>query len=216
MARRTVRRFRTRVILIHWLHTMAFAILAITGSLMFLHLTSFSGGAQIRLAHRIAAAFFVIVPIFYSILDARSSADFLREAVHWSKDDITWLKASVSYYFYDTDKMPPQDRINGDQRLWQLIVIVTSITLTLTGTILWFFKLKIPRLVYQGFLLTHAVAFIIVLAAFLVHFYLRTLHPRFEESLSSMIDGNVSESYVKKHYIVWYNRKDDASVTSQQ
>jgi cytochrome b subunit of formate dehydrogenase len=39
---------------------------------------------------------------------------------------------------------------------------------------------------------------------FMAHFYLHTLNPRFEESLSAMLDGKVSASYASKHYRKWY------------
>jgi formate dehydrogenase subunit gamma len=206
MEQRTIRRFRTRIIWIHWLHMMAFAILAITGFLMFFNLTNINGGIQIRTVHRVAASFFVIIPIIYSIWDPRATLNFTKDAFHWNHDDIEWLKSSIKYYFAGKKDMPPQGRINGDQKLWQLIVIITSIVLVVSGLTLWFFKLKIPRLLYQGFLLTHSAAFIIVLVTFFWHFYLRTLHPDFDESLSSMIDGKVSESYSAEHYGKWHNR----------
>jgi formate dehydrogenase subunit gamma len=204
---RSVRRFRTRVIWIHWLHMTAFAMLAISGCLMFFHAINFGNGTQIRMLHRAAAAFFVVIPIGYSIMDPTSSMAFLKEAFGWSLDDVTWLKASLSYYFHSRKKMPPQGRINGDQKLWQLVVILTSFILIISGIFLWFFKFKIPRLIYQGFLLSHSAAFVVVLVMFFWHFYLRSLHPEFEESLSSMIDGKVSESYAAEHYSKWYNTK---------
>jgi len=76
----------------------------------------------------------------------------------------------------------------------------------LTGIILWFFKLKVPDRVYQWVLLTHAFAFVVISVMFLLHFYLRTLHPTFDESLSSMLDGKVSTTYALKHYSKWYKR----------
>ena len=49
----------------------------------------------------------------------------------------------------------------------------------------------------------------VVLFTFLAHFYLATLHPRFDESLSSMTDGKVSSSYAQKHYSKWYKGKTE-------
>ncbi len=207
MEQRTVERFRKRAILIHWLQAASFAVLLITGALMFFDLTSFSGGHQIRTIHRVAAVFFVIVPVLYSLFDPKATISFLKEAFRWDRDDLAWLRASPSFYFDGKVQMPPQGYINGDQKLWQLVVIVTGLVFTLTGIMLWFFKLNIPLVLYQWVLLTHAAAFVIVSFMFLVHFYLSTLHPRFEESLSSMLDGKVSSSYAREHYSKWYNGK---------
>ena len=205
MMQRTVERFRKRVILIHWLHASSFFVLLITGALMFFNLTDFNGGQQIRFVHKIAAGFFVIVPAIFSLAHPKTALSFLKDGFRWERDDITWLKLSLGYYFGAQKKMPLQDRINGDQKLWQLMSIISGIVFTTTGITLWFFKMEIPVLLYQWVLLVHAAAFIVAMVFFLIHFYLRTLYPGFEESLSSMLDGRVSESYARKNYSKWYD-----------
>ncbi len=205
MEQRTVERFRKRTIWIHWLHTASFVFLSISGALMFFHLTGMRGGQQIRTVHRITAVFFVAAPVLYSFFDPKAAMTFLEEAFHWNRDDIAWLKLFGSYYFGGQEQMPPQGRINGDQKLWQLMVIITGSVFILTGVNLWFFKLQIPIVLYQWVLLAHAVAFVVISFMFPIHFYLRTLHPRFEESLSSMLDGKVSEPYARKHYPKWHD-----------
>jgi formate dehydrogenase subunit gamma len=204
---RTVTRFRKRAILVHWLHVAPFAVLAISGSLMLFHLTSFAGALQIRTIHRVAAAFFVIVPVLYSLLDPRSAITFLKEAFQWHRDDLAWFKAAPSYYSSGKVQMPPQGYLNGDQRLWQLVVVVTGGVFAVTGVLQWFFQLKMPQMLYQYVSLAHATAFVVAVFMFFVHFYLAALHPRFEESLSSMVDGKVSESYAREHYGKWHEDK---------
>ena len=216
MEQRTVERFRKRAILIHWLHAASFVVLLITGALMFFGLTSFTGGQQIRTIHRVAAVFFVMIPILYSLFYPKATMSFLKEAFRWHRDDLSWLRASVSFYFGGKAQMPLQGYINGDQRLWQLVVIVTGLVFALTGILLWFFKLNMPWMLYQWVLLTHAAAFVVVSFMFLVHLYLTTLHPRFEESLSSMIDGKVSESYAREHYGKWYKEQTDEEENTLQ
>jgi formate dehydrogenase subunit gamma len=207
MEQRTVVRFSVGTILIHWIHTIAFAVLLITGTLMFFHLTDFSAGSEIRMVHRVAAAIFIAIPVMYAIVYPRSASGFLKESFQWGKDDLLWLKTAISYYFGGRKDMPPQGRINGGQKLWQLIVITTGTVLILTGIVLWFFRFKIPLVAYQGVLLVHALAFIVVAVIFLLHIYVAMFHPRFSESLSSMLDGKVSDSYARAHYSKWYRQK---------
>ncbi len=207
---RTVRRFRGPAILIHWLHAASSAVLLVTGAIKFFDLASMSGALQIRVVHHAAAVFFVVVPVLYSILDPKATVSFLKEAFRWDHDDLAWLRASAGFYFGRKVQMPPQGYINGDQKLWQLVVIVTGFAFSSTGMLLWFFRSKIPLVFYQWVLLTHATAFVILSFMFLVHFYLTTLHPRFEESLSSMVDGKVSSAYAREHYGKWYDGKTDA------
>jgi formate dehydrogenase subunit gamma len=207
MEPRTMERFRKRAIFIHWLFAASFMVMFITGGIMFFDLTGMAGGVQIRLIHRIAAVFFVLLPVIYMLIDPVSAIDFLRGAFRWDRAALAWLRASPRFYFGRQAQMPPQGYINGDQKLWQLVVIVTGILFALTGTLLWFFKLNIPLVFYQWVLLAHAASFVIVMFMFPMHFYLTTLHSGFEESLSAMIDGKVSESYAREHYHKWYKEK---------
>jgi len=210
MEQRTIERFRKRTLWIHWIHAAGFVVLLITGALMFFHLTGLRGGQQVRLAHRVAAALFVAAHAVFALLDPRAAAGFLKDAFRWSPGDIAWLRLSVRHYLGGQPQLPPQDRINGDQRLWQLAAIVTGSVSTVTGVILWFFRLQVPLLFYAGALLTHAVAFVVVALLFPAHFYLRTLRPEFEESLSSMLDGKVSAAYAKRQYPRWLERVGEA------
>jgi formate dehydrogenase gamma subunit len=203
MEQRTLERFRKSTIGMHWLHTALFFVMLITGALMFFPLTGLSGGRHVRTVHRITAVLLMAAPALYALFDPRAALRFLAEACRWDRADIVWLKRSLSYYFGGAVQMPPQGRINGDQRLWQLAVILTGGVLALTGVILWFFKLKVPADLYAVVLLTHAGAFVVIALMFPVHFYVRTLHPFFEESLSSMLDGKVSSAYAARHYPKW-------------
>ena len=209
MEQRKVERFRKRVILIHWLEAVSFAILLVTGALMFFHLTDINGGKQIRIIHQVAAVFFVMIPIIFTLFDPKAAMSFLKVAFRWDPDDRAWLRGAVSLYFGRKVKMPPQGYINGDQKLWQLVVIVTGLVFILTGSLLWFFKFKIPLVLYEWVSLTHAMAFVVISLMFFMHLYLTTLHPAFEESLSSMVDGNVSASYAREHFGKWYDKKTD-------
>ena len=174
---------------------------------MFFDLAGMDGGVRIRTIHRIAAVFFMLLPVLYLLFDPKSVIGFLREAFIWDRDALVWLKKSFGYYFLEKRQMPPQGYLNGDQKLWQLIVTVTSLLLVATGILLWFFKLKLSLVFYQWILLTHATSFVIVLFMFPVHFYLTTLYPGFDESLSSMIDGKISEFYAREHHIKWLKEK---------
>ena len=207
MEQRRVERFRKRVILVHWLQATSFAVLLTTGVVMFFDLTDIGGGTLIRTIHQAAALVFVIVPITFMIFDPKTAMSFVKTAFRWDRDDRAWLRGAVGFYFGRKVKMPPQGYINGDQKLWQLIVIITGSVFVLTGILMWFFKFKIPLELYQWVLLIHAVAFVVISVMFLVHLYLIMLHPAFEESLSSMVTGKVSASYAQNHYGKWYDKK---------
>lgn len=150
----------------------------------------------------------MIAPLVYAFLDPRGVVDFVRETFRWSRGDVAWLKSVVPYYFGRKVRMPAQGYLNGDQRLWQLVVVLAGLTLLLTGIALWLFKLNLPILVNRWMAIIHVLAFLVVSFMFLIHFYIASLHPNLEESLSSMIDGMVTPSYAQQHYGKWYNGKD--------
>ena len=207
MEQRTVERCRKPAILMHWLFAIVFFVMLLTGGIMFFDLAGMDGGVRVRTIHRVAAVFFVFLPVLFVLFNPKSAIGFLKEAFIWDHDAAVWLKRSFGYYFRGKRQMPPQGYLNGDQKLWQLIVTVSGLIAIMTGILLWFFKLKISLVFYQWILLTHAASFMVVLFLFPVHFYLTTLYSGFEESLSSMIDGKVSESYAREHYKKWFEEK---------
>ncbi len=202
--RRMIKRFKTHSIIFHWVHAALFVIMGITGVLMLFHLTGFREGYTVRVIHLVSAAMFVGIPAMYCLSYPTTAFDFLKESFHWDKDDLSWLVLAPRYYFGGReDAMPPQARINGDQKLWQINIIVSCVVLLVSGIVLWLFRMNISVLTYQMFLLAHGMAFHLLSLGFLLHFYLTSFHPYFEESLSSMIDGRISSSYARKHYSKW-------------
>jgi len=209
MEQRTVERFRKRAVLIHWVNAVFFLVLMISGGLMLFDMVGFDEGHRIREIHRVTAIFLLIVPLVYSFLDPAGVIGFVRETFRWSRDDIVWLKSVVPFYFGRRVRMPAQGYLNGDQRLWQLTVVLAGATLALTGIALWFFKLNLPILANRWIAIIHGLAFLAVSFMFLIHFYIASLHPNLEESLSSMIDGMVTPSYAQQHHGKWYDGRDE-------
>jgi len=207
MEDRTIERYVKRTLLLHWVHSASFIILTVTGAIMFLPGIGPLGGRSIGIVHRIGVVIFVAVPVLHSFREPKTAIGFVKEALAWGKNDLKWLLAAPGYYFGGPEeKMPAQDRVNAGQRLWELVTIVTGAVFLATGTILWFFRWGVPIHVYQWTLFIHGIAFVIVLVMFLLHLYMGVLHPRFRESLRSMLDGRVSPSYAKRHYRRWYDK----------
>jgi formate dehydrogenase subunit gamma len=203
-----VERFRKRAIFQHWWIVACSILLAITG--LFLFLSWFGPAAwwgYSRLVHRIAAVGFVAIPVFYALINPRSTWAWIKEAFTWGKDDLGWLKAAPTYYFgFDIVPMPPQERSNTGQKLWMLVVIVTCVIFVVSGGLMWFGKDIVPVGVFQWAVFAHDVAFITAGGMLLVHVALGAFHPRFSEALRSMITGKVSVDYAKSHHGKWYDR----------
>jgi formate dehydrogenase subunit gamma len=203
-----VERYSKRAIVQHWWIVACSILLAITG--LFLFISWFGPAAwwgYSRLVHRIAAVGFVAVPVLYMILNPKSTLEWVKEAFTWGKADLGWLKSAPTYYFgFDIIPMPPQERSNTGQKMWVLVVIVTSVIFVVSGGIMWFGKGLVSTGVFQWSVFAHDAAFVIAGAMFLVHVALGTFHPRFSEALRSMISGKVSVHYAQSHHGKWYDR----------
>jgi len=104
-----------------------------------------AAGGITRVIHRVAVVVFVVAPIVYAIIDFKSAMHFIKETLTWGKGDIDWVKSAPDYYFGGAEeKMPAQGNINTGQKLWQLILLGTSIIFVITGIIMWFFKGVVP------------------------------------------------------------------------
>lgn len=174
---------------------------------MYLGLTTSEGAYRVMIVHRFTATIFVATPMLYSLAELKSVAGFVKETLAWDRNDLTWLLATPGYYGgRRQDNLPAQGRINGDQKLWQLIVIFAAPISLITGVTMWFFSLNIPVSLYLWVLQAHRISFLILLLGFLAHFYLYSFQPRNDESLGSMVDGKISPSYAREHYRKWYDK----------
>jgi formate dehydrogenase subunit gamma len=203
---RVVERFRKRTIYLHWIHTIAFLTLIVTGAILFFPgLGGAAAGGTTRLIHRIAVAFFVAIPVIYSVFNPRTALHFIKETLTWGKDTISYMEAAPLYYFGGPEEnMPPQGHINPGQKMWQLIVLGTGILFVASGFVMWFFKDSAPTGLFQWCVIVHDVAFLLAFLMFLVHIYTGAIHPRMSESFRSMLDGKISKKYAKSHYGKWY------------
>jgi formate dehydrogenase subunit gamma len=206
--KRTVKRYRKRAIVLHWLHAAAFLILVLTGAVTFFRGDGFSNFYIAKILHRAAAILFIGIPVLNCLLDLGASMDFIKETFRWGRDDTRWLLAAPDYYFGGAEeRMPAQGRLNAGQKAWQAIIIITGLIFVVTGIALWGFRWALPLPAYQWLLFTHGVAFVVVVLMFMVHIYLGVFHPRFRESLRSMLDGRISPDYANRHYRKWYERQ---------
>jgi len=204
---RVVERFKKRTVWFHWIHTMAFLALLVTGAILFFPgLGAPAAGGLTRFIHRIAVIFFVGAPIVYFIISPKMSLHFIKETLTWGKSDFQWFLKAPDYYFGGAeDKMPPQGHVNTGQKMWQFIVLGTGVLFFISGLIMWLFKDTVSPALFQWSVIVHDIAFVLAFLMLLVHIYLGVIHPRMTESLGSMWHGRISEKYARNHYGKWYD-----------
>ena len=204
---RVVERFKKRTIWFHWMHTIAFLVLVVTGAILFFPgIGEVAAGGMTRFIHRIAVVIYIAAPIIYFFLNPKMALHFVKETLTWGKDDFGWLQAAPLYYFGgDEEKMPPQGHVNTGQKMWQFIVLGTGVLFFISGLIMWLFKDTVSPALFQWSVIVHDIAFILAFLMLLVHIYLGIIHPRMNESLRSMLDGKISRHYARSHYGKWYD-----------
>jgi formate dehydrogenase subunit gamma len=205
---RTVERFRKRTIWLHWIHTLAFLILVVTGAILLVPgLGGVAAGGTTRIIHRICIIFFVGIPILYALFNPRTAWHFIKETLSWGKTDLGWLKAAPGYYFLNREeKMPPQGHVNGGQKMWQFVVLLSGVVFLISGALMLFFRNMISPEVFQWSVIAHDIAFILVFLMLLVHIYTGSLHPMMTESFKSMLIGKISPHYARSHYGKWFDK----------
>ncbi|HID86313.1 MAG TPA: hypothetical protein EYP55_02915 [Anaerolineae bacterium] len=182
MVKRTIPASSTTQRFVHWLVVVAFSLQVHTGMVLFLPwltpLAQGEAGWFFRRWHRWGFIIAVGATLIHIIFDLRGLADSMKRIFTWSRDDVDWLRAAPAYYFFgDESAMPPQDRFNTGQKLWYLTVVIGGLVLVITGLLMWFGKGSIPPRLFQWSIFLHDLAAIAMSAFFLVHFYLKTMHP---------------------------------------
>jgi len=195
----------------HWVHTVAFFLLLITGIILFV--PAFGAAAQdswTRVIHRIGAVLFVVAPLIQIFANPKTAGASIKKAFTWGKDDIGWAMAMPKYYFLgDESTMPPQDEMNTGQKMWYTLLLIFGPVFLVTGILMWFFKYSLPSTVFQWSLFAHDVSFIIIFLMFLLHIYLGIIHPMMRKHggcFRAMVpwDGTVSAEYAESHHSKWY------------
>lgn len=194
---------------LHWGHTLTFFMLIVTGFPLFAGfmapLAQGEAGQYLRLWHRIAAVFFMLVPVIYIVFHPRRFVQALRD-VSFGKDDLLWFKGAIPYYLFGKHAaMPPQGKWNTGEKLNVLITGGATFMFIFTGLIMWFGKGIFPPEIFMAMVITHSLTMIVSVNMFIIHFYLATAHPLLWGALVSMRFGVASEEYVKQHHGRWYD-----------
>jgi formate dehydrogenase subunit gamma len=194
-----LRKYPLTVRLLHWLHTIAFIILAITGIML-----AAGGTGQTSLAsfHTSLGHFWVALPVIFLIIRPRAAFRGVRLLCRWGCDDVAWLRAAPRYYLRgDHSTMPPQGFLNTGQKLWWLVTFVTWALLAVSGLIKEIVAKSGTPPILHTMTALHNAAFGVAGVVFLVHLYLALFH---RQSLVAMLTGNMDAAYARENHAEWY------------
>jgi formate dehydrogenase subunit gamma len=201
--------------LVHWAAALSYMYLALSGLAfwtpwMWWAAILLGGGPVTRAVHPWIGLFFTVSVIYmYRI--------WLTD-MRITKTDLEWKKAIRAYVRNEEEEMhplqaergftpyAPVDRFNLGQKYLFWVMFWGGLTLLVTGFVLWFSdylpgSLRFLRLI-SVFL--HPVAFLVTFGGFIIHVYMGTAVVR--GGFSSVIRGEVSESWARHHHPLWYDR----------
>ena len=201
----TIPRFSAAERWLHWITAALFIVMVVSGlSMLFgravlipvFGLKSFSGymGTAMRL-HNYAG------PIFL--------AGALIEIIVWlkfnipKKMDLVWFKNLGG--MTGRGPRPHAGKINGGEKAWFWILVVSVLGIGATGLILDFPILGQSRFLMQVAHVIHASLAVLFVAASLGHIYIGTIGA--EGTFQGMWRGEVSSAWAKQHADLWYEEK---------
>ncbi|MBO8125645.1 MAG: cytochrome b/b6 domain-containing protein [Firmicutes bacterium] len=207
-----VRRFTKAGIAAHWVHTVTFLTLLLTGLSIYVPATTwignlFGGIQNARIIHRVVAIPYALFALVLLLVGSRQQMkEWLKVAFTWKKEDFIFsAKYIVTEFMGRHGDLPEADFINSGEKVNSILTVGTLFTLTISGFVMWFpetFPKWAVRLAYP----IHDLSWLFMTSMLLVHMYLSLIHPKMRTALKGMTTGWVDEEFAKSHYPKWYRR----------
>ena len=210
--------------LVHWAAALSYMYLLLSGLAfwtpwMWWVAMMLGGGPVSRAVHPWVGLFFTLSVIYMFRMwlpDMRITPTDLewkktiRAYVRNEEEEMHPTQAARAF-----DRFAPVDRFNLGQKYLFWVMFWGGLTLFVTGLVLWFSdylpgSLSFLRLIS---IFLHPVAFLITFGGFIVHVYMGTAVVR--GGFSSVIRGEVSESWARYHHRLWLDRITGASAAKK-
>jgi formate dehydrogenase subunit gamma len=200
---RIMRRFGAFERFVHWVATVCFIILALSG----LNLTF---GKALLLPIIGPEAFTLITrwgKYAHNYLNFPFTLSVIAIFVMWirwnlpSRLDIQWMMEGGGF----GKKHPPADLFNAGQKSIYWVVVLGGALVAATGYVLmlpfWITGIVGMQIAH----LVHALVALLYIAAMVFHVYMGTVGE--EGAFEGMWDGTVDEEWAKQHHSVWHERE---------
>lgn len=193
-------RYRLSQRLIHWFGVVGFILLLVTGLILELSPLSFlAAGGVSRTLHRIGAVIYILWPVAYVLINTRQFMEVIRDSLTYGRDELEWFKHVPLYFSGRACMMPPQGRVNAGQKIHHLGVGIASITIVVSGFILWFGKGSLGENGLATTAIVHDISMLVLTILFVGHSYFTFLYG----ALPAMISGYVTEEYARLEHSKW-------------
>ena len=154
------------------------------------------GGYLTRLLHPLVGLVFAACVLWMFVM--------WRRDMRTTDGDRAWRRAMRAYVTNDDAQVPPAGRFNYGQKAMFWLMVGGALALLLSGLILWWPNVLAAAEwngVRQAAILTHAVAALVTIGAFIVHLYMGlAVVPG---GLDAILHGEVSEGWARAHHPLW-------------
>jgi len=200
-AGRTMPRFNTFERLVHWMTTICFLILAVSGlnltfgttlMLPVIGANAFSAWTlALKYLHTYLALPFAIGVVLMFVLWVRSNLP--------ARVDLEWIKRAGGMF---GGEAPPTGRFNAGEKMIFWTTVLGGGMVVVTGLVLLFPFYRTGIVAMQLAQIVHAAVGLLFIAAICVHTYMATLGT--EGALEGMMTGDVDVNWAKHHHSLWY------------
>jgi formate dehydrogenase subunit gamma len=187
--------------IVHWVVGVTFVYLLLSGmALAYPRMAwlanGLGGGQTMRAAHPWVGVVFtagLLVMVF-----------MWAGAMRFEKDDQEWLRRLKQYTRTGHTGLDT-GRYNAGQKGYYWVVLAFGAVLLVTGIPLWF-PWMAGAGVRQAARIIHNLAYLVMLAGFMIHVYMSTV--MFPGTVSGMTSGKVTRRWASWHHPRWLRQKD--------
>ncbi len=216
-----IKKHDVSTVFLHWFNMIVWMTELITGSALIISKNYaftpiwiskivreiFGSPENMLKVHIVVGITWIIVLLMYAFFGwRRYLKPTLKEVFGLTSDDIGWLKAKFEEVVLGNDvEYPPQDSYNGGQKLFAIVVALSTPVIMLTGVVMAF-HLFTPAVIRWAVAI-HFAAVGAVVMGLSVHIYMALLYPPEQEGLFGMIKGYVSELFLYSHHYKFWRKK---------
>jgi formate dehydrogenase subunit gamma len=201
---RTIQRFNSLERFLHWLVTVSFVVLALTG-------LNFTFGKKVLLPLIGPDAFSVVgegAKYAHNFTSFPFVLGMIVLFLIWVKDnfptvaDVQWMREGGGFV---GSKHPPAWKFNAGQKIlfWGIVGATALVALSGCFLLFPFYAANIAGM--QLAEITHAVVAMIFIAAIIAHIYIATVG--MEGGFDAMADGQVDLTWARQHHSLWLDKE---------
>jgi formate dehydrogenase subunit gamma len=200
---RVMARFSAFERFVHWMATVCFIILALSGlnitfgKVLILPLLGPDAFATLtqwgKHAHDFLSVPFTLSVVFIFFMWIRWNIP--------DRHDIRWIKEGGGF----GEKHPPADLFNAGQKSIYWVVVLGGVVVAASGYVLIFPFFGTGIVAMQVAQMAHSIVALLYMAAMVFHIYMATIGE--EGALEGMWDGTVDENWAIQHHSIWHERE---------